>query len=99
MQGEYTEMEIEPSIGAPSGSSGCGGAGSGGPDAAAGGGGGVGGAWDAGTQTRLPSGWPQTCHLVGMIPVQRRGGGGAAATETGERTGEGKNFEMGAEEW
>ena len=85
MQG-YTRMdvEIEPSIGAPSGGGERGGAGSGGPAAAGaarGGGGGVGGVSVAGTQTRLPSGWVQTCHLIGMGPGPRRGGG-EAATET-----------------
>ena len=90
MQG-YTRMdvEIEPSIGAPSGGGERGGAGSGGRAVAGASGGGVGGVSVAGTQTSLPSGWVQTCHLIGMVPGPRRGGG-AARRRRRWRTGEGK---------
>jgi hypothetical protein len=33
----------------------------------------------------LPSGRPQTCHFLGMIPGPRRTGGASAATETREK--------------
>jgi len=33
----------------------------------------------------LPSGRPQTCHFLGMIPGPRRTGGASVATETREK--------------
>jgi hypothetical protein len=65
-------------------------AGSSGTPAGAGGGG-IGGSSGAGIQTRVPSGWPQTCHLRGIsrgrrgAGSQRGDGGGDAEDGTGGR--------------
>jgi hypothetical protein len=95
---EMKRKDILPSFGAPTGGGGLGMAGSGGPRAT-GDGGGVGGSSGAGIQTRVPSGWPQTCHLRGISRGRRgegsrRGdGGGDAEDGTGE---EGEFFEIGS---
>jgi hypothetical protein len=90
---EMKRKDILPSFGAPTGGGGLGMEGSGGPRAT-GDGGGVGGSSGAGIQTRVPSGWPQTCHLRGISRGRRgegsrRGAGTEAEAET-PKTGRGR---------